>query len=398
MKSGYGRSREKNCQIDQLCLGFYKAEGRRTIPSFADMQDTLEPIPEDVFIIDPVVHALNLDRSNVASKYGEQLHIMSYGLHTMMSPEDRQCPHDIYMTDMDPHILVRTMLEESRTDLIATHTLRLDSWFKDGFAAEWKTVEMCKTYPTRCLGYLGLDPTQDRQKVLDDLDRQHEDLPDAIGVKLYPHQMDPYRRWLANDDTVMALIERARDRGIRSIAIHKALPNGSVPLAPYRIGEDFEQAADAFPDMVFEIIHSGMAFVEETAMAIGRFPNVYANLETTTALLWQAPGRFEAALALLMQWGGIEKLFWSTGCTVIHPQHVLELFWNFRFSEETMSRHGIPQLERVIKEMILGGNYARAMGLDLGRIASAQAEDNFAPAKKQGLKEAWSSWKEAAAA
>ncbi|MEE4155239.1 MAG: amidohydrolase family protein [Erythrobacter sp.] len=368
------------------------------MPNFSVIQSSLEPIPDEVFIIDPVVHALNLDAGNIASKYGEQLHMMSYGLHTMMSPEDRQCPQGVYMVDMDPHVLLRTMFEESRTDLVATHTLRLDSWFKDGFAAEWKTVEMCKAHPQRCLGYLGLDPTQDKAAVLEDLERQFEDLPGAIGVKLYPHQMDPYRRWLTNDDTVMALIERAQTLGLKSIAIHKALPNGSVPLAPYRIGEDFEQAADAFPGMNFEIIHSGMAFVEETAMAIGRFPNVYANLETTTALLWQAPGRFEAALALLMQWGGVEKLFWSTGCTVIHPQHVLELFWNFRFSEEAMAKHGIPQLERPIKEAILGGNYARAMGLDVGALRGAQAGDDFTSAKAQGLKPAWSIWQEASAA
>jgi len=113
----------------------------------------------------------------------------------------------------------------------------------------------------------------------------------------------------------MRLIERAAALGLRTIAIHKALPNGSVPLDSYRIGEDFEQAADAFPDMTFEIIHAGMAFIEETAMAVGRFPNVYANLETTTAMLWQAPGRFEKALATLMQWGGPGKFF------VVHGLH-----------------------------------------------------------------------------
>lgn len=356
----------------------------------------LEPIPDDVFIIDPVVHALNLSQGNVASRYGEQLYRMSYGLHTILSPPHALCPQDIYMADMHPDVLVRTMFEESRTDLIGTHTLRLDTWFKDGFAAEWKTNAMCLGNPARCLGYVGLDPTMERQAVLDDLDRQLEALPEAIGVKLYPHQMNPYRRWLANDDTVLALIERASDRGLRSIAIHKALPNGSVPLAPYRIGEDFEQAADTFPDMAFEIIHSGMAFVEETAMAVGRFPNVYANLETTTAMLWQAPGRFEAALALLMQWGGPEKVFWSTGCTVVHPQHLLELFWNFRFSEYTMARHGVPQCVEPIKRLILGGNYARAMGLDVAELQRAQANDAFAAQRAEGLRTPWSVWREAA--
>lgn len=352
--------------------------------------DHLLPLPDDLFVIDPVVHALNLDHANVASKYGEQLYQMSYGLHAMLSPSHALAPQDVYMADMPPEALVRTMFEESRTDLIATHTLRLDSWFKDGFAAEWKTVAMCRDFPTRVLGYVGLDPTQEKAAVLDDLERQVAATPNAIGVKLYPHQMDPYRRWLANDDTVMALIERAQALGLKTVAIHKALPNGSVPLAPYRIGEDFEEAADAFPDMSFEIVHSGMAFIEETAMAIGRFPNVYANLETTTAMLWQAPGRFEAALALLMQWGGPEKILWSTGCTVVHPQHLIELMWAFQFSAEAQARHGIPPISDEVKRMIFAGNYARAVGLDIGAWQARQAGDDFAGRRE--LKRPWSVW------
>ncbi len=346
-------------------------------------------LPDDVFVIDPVVHALNLDHGNVASRYGEQLYAMSYGLHALLSPPEALCAPDVYMTDMPPEALVRTMFEESQTSLVGTHTLRLDTWFKDGFAAEWKTVEMTRRWPNRVLGYVGLDPTQERAAVIEDLERQVADMPGAIGVKLYPHQMDPYRHWLTNDETVLRLIERAQTLGLKSIAIHKALPNGSVPLAPYRIGEDFEQAADAFPAMAFEIVHSGMAFVEETAMAIGRFPNVYANLETTTAMLWQAPGRFEAALALLMQWGGPEKILWSTGCTVVHPQHLLQLFWAFSFSAETCDRHGIPPIDEAIKRAILGGNYARMIGLDLVDLAARQAGDEF---DGVALKEPWSCW------
>ncbi|MGJ3648159.1 amidohydrolase family protein [Sphingomonas sp. GlSt437] len=352
--------------------------------------DHLPPLPDDLFVIDPVVHALNLDHGNVASKYGEQLYQMSYGLHAMLSPPHALAPQATYMTDMAPEVLVRTMLEESRTSLIATHTLRLDSWFRDGFAAEWKTIAMTRDFPTRVLGYVGLDPCEEKAAVLDDLERQVAATPNAVGVKLYPHQMNPYRRWLTSDDTVVALIERAQALGLKTIAIHKALPNGSVPLAPYRIGEDFEEAADAFPEMSFEIVHSGMAFIEETAMAIGRFPNVYANLETTTAMLWQAPGRFESALALLMQWGGPEKIIWSTGCTVVHPQHLIELMWAFQFSEEAQARHGIPPISEDVKRLIFAGNYARAVGLEIEVWRARQAEDDFAwPVE---LKRPWSAW------
>jgi hypothetical protein len=347
-------------------------------------------LPDDLFVIDAVVHALNLDRANIASRYGEQLWRMSYGLHRMLSPAHALCPEVTYMTDMAGETLVRTLLEETATSLMATHTLTLSSWFKDGFAAEHKTVAMCRDFPTRVLGYIGVDPCGDRQAVLDDMDRQLEALPGAVGMKMYPHQMNPYRAWRTDDDVTMAAIAHGAKRGLKTVAIHKALPNGSVPLAPYRIGEDFELAVDAFPDMAFEIVHSGMAFIEETAMAIGRFPNVYANLETTTALLWQAPGRFEAALALLLQWGGPEKLLWGTGCTVVHPQHLIEAMWAFEFRPETLDRHGIPPMDEGVKRAILGGNYARMIGRDLGDLRAMQAGDGFEGPRER--KAPWTIW------
>ena len=348
-------------------------------------------LPSDVFVVDAVIHALNLAPGNIASKYGQQLYDMSYGLHCMLTPPDRLVPQSVYMADMPPEALVRTIFEETQTSLAVTHSLTLDSWFHDGFAAEWKTVAMARAHPDRVLAYVGIDPSGEVSAVLDDLDRQLEDLPSAVGLKMYPHQMDPYRHWLMDNDAVLQLIERAQAKGLKSVAIHKALPNGTVPLAPYRIGRDFEAAADAFPGMAFEIVHSGMAFVEETAMAIGRFPNVYANLETTTALLWQAPGRFAEALGLLLQWGGPEKLLWATGCTVTHPQHLLEAFWAFELPDVVCARYGVPPLSEAVKRLVLGGNYARMIGLDVPALLARQQGDGFGDAGR-ALVAPWSAW------
>ena len=229
----------------------------------------LAPIPDDVFVIDPVVHAFNLDHANVASRYGEQLYQMSYGLHAGFSPPEATIEEAAYKTDMPIGALLDTMFLESQTDVVAHHTLTLNSWFADGFCARVKTEEGARAHPERCLAYLGVDPTEGYEAAAADLIEQHEALPDAVGLKLYPHQIDPYRRWRADDDSVMRLIELCQRRGLRTVAIHKALPNGSVPLESYRV-DDLDVAADSFPGMAFEIIHSGMAFVEETAFAISR--------------------------------------------------------------------------------------------------------------------------------
>ena len=356
----------------------------------------LRPIPDDVFVIDPVVHAFNLDPSNVATRYGQQLHDMSYGLHAGFSPPEATIEQSAYMTDMPVKALLDTMFLESQTDVVAHHTLTLNSWFEDGFCSRAKTEEGARAEPERCLAYLGVDPTEGYEKAASDLIEQHEALPDAVGLKLYPHQIDPYRRWRADDDGVMRLIALCQQRGLKTIAIHKALPNGSVPLESYKV-DDLDVAADSFPGMAFEIIHSGMAFVEETAFALARFPNVYANLETTTAMVWAAPGRFSDVLGQLMFWGGPEKILWSTGCTVVHPQHLLSLFWGFQFDEDTIRRIGVPPLTEDVRRAILSGNYARMIGMDIGAKRAAIADDGYARrrAERGGLDVPWTHWRTA---
>ena len=62
----------------------------------------------------------------------------------------------------------------------------------------------------------------------------------------------------------------------------------------YRM-DDIDAAADAFPGLAFEVVHGGMAFVEETARQLARYPNVYVNLEVTASLSMSAPAQFTQA-------------------------------------------------------------------------------------------------------
>jgi predicted TIM-barrel fold metal-dependent hydrolase len=297
---------------------------------------------------------------------------------------------------MAPRTLVESLFLESRVDVAATHTLRLDSWFHDGFSARAKTEALASAWPNRMIGYVGLDATQPLEHCIADLDEQLERLPHAAGLKLYPHQIDPYRRFRADDPGLIELFRHACVRGLRTVAIHKALPNGPVPLAPYAI-EDMEVACDTLPEMNFEIVHAGMAFLEETALALARYPNVYCNLETTTALLWRAPGQFEEILARLMFFGGPARILFASGFALVHPQHLIELFWNFSFSEAVLRKYGLPQIGEAEKRMILGENYARMIGRDPAAMKAAVQHDAFSEAvRRDGLRAPFSSWRNAA--
>src|ERR687896_793396 len=307
-----------------------------------------EALPDDVFVIDAVVHAYNLDPRNARNKYGRQLIDLITGIHTGWNPPGMALAADSFRTDTSIESVVRAVFEESQTAMAVHHVLRLDSWFHDGLAAFHKTHEAVRRWPNRMIGYVGVDPLAPQEVYLDDLRRQVDQMPGAVGLKLYPHAVDPYRRWRADDDEIMAL---------------------------------------------FELAHSGMAFLDETALAIGRYPNVYANLEVTIMLLHRAPGWFEEILGQLLFWGGPHKILWSTGAVLVHPQPILEKFWELRLSERVLDKFGLEQLTREDKELILGRNYAAMIGLDLESARAAQRDDEFAVHRAEhGLRRPYSRW------
>jgi predicted TIM-barrel fold metal-dependent hydrolase len=168
-------------------------------------------------------------------------------------------------------------------------------------------------------------------------------------------------------------------------------------MNPYRV-DDVEGAAYAFPDLNFEVVHAGMAFVDETAQAVARFPNVYANLEITGLLAYFGPGKFQEILAQLLFWGGHEKLLFSASVPYGHPQYQLEALWDLEFPPELLAKYNMPQITREQKAAMLGGNYARMNGIDLTKARKAIAGDEFSQElldRGGKLDEPWSNWRRA---
>lgn len=351
-----------------------------------------EKLPDDVFVYDAVIHAYNLDPKNARNKYGIQLGSLIAGIHATWNPPHLTMDPAVFLGDAPMEAVVRTVFEESQTTMASHHVLRLDSWFHDGLCSKEKTIEAITRWPQRVTAYVGVDPLAGPDVYLDDLRRQMEEMPGSVGLKLYPHGVDPYKRWRADDEEIWSLFQLAQDLGIKTVAIHKAVPNGAVPMDPYKV-DDIDLAADAFPELNFEIVHSGMAFLDETAWAIGRYPNVYANLEITTSLLLHAPGWFEEILAQLMFWG-VDKVIWSTGCMLTHPQPLLEQFWAMRFSESILEKFGINQITEEDKRKILGLNYANLMGINVDEALKNVANDEFSQKRaRNGLAAPFSTWR-----
>lgn len=346
------------------------------------------------FIINPIAHAYNLTDENLRDNpYGRGLRDLLVKLHLVWNPPELRVPAEVYISDWPMEVLARTLFLETDIDMACNMYLRLDSWFRDGLCSRKKNVEAATRWPNRFMTYVGVSPTRGLDVCLKDLEEQMKELPNSIGLKLYPDEVEPFRSWRMDDpDLAYPLFERAQKLGIKTVAIHKAIPNGPVPINPYRV-DDVDGAAIHFPELNFEIVHSGLAFVEETAHAIARFPNVYANLEITSLLMHHAPGMFDEIMAQFLFWGGAEKIVYSDGTLFCHSQPLLEKMWNLDFSEELLAKYNLKPLSKAHKALILGGNYARIVGLDVEKAKRAIADDEFSREQKRtGRQAPYSNW------
>jgi predicted TIM-barrel fold metal-dependent hydrolase len=196
-------------------------------------------------------------------------------------------------------------------------------------------------------------------------------------LKLYPLDIvdGEIRPWLMSDpERLFPILDRAQERGIRNIAIHKALPIGPLPMASFKPG-DVEEAAAAFPELTIEIVHGGLAFLEETAWQVARHPNIVINLEATNYAILKAPLAFAQVIGTLLNFGAENRMVWATGAMAVHPRPLIEAFWAFEMPEMLVQGYGFPPLTDETKRKILGENAARMLGVDLDAARDRAAAD-----------------------
>jgi predicted TIM-barrel fold metal-dependent hydrolase len=332
-------------------------------------------------VIDAVVHPYNLAEENFRTAHARPITDIVSGGNRAVAPAGYRLPQDAYERNWSIEEVATMSFVESYADLAAYHVVPIRA-YHDGICSVEKGLEAQERWSDRFLFYVGVDPLEG-PKAIEDLERQVELFDQVAGLKLYPNSWlgQEVKGWLMDDPEVaFPLFERARQLGIRTIAIHKAIPLGPVELLHYRV-DDIDRAAMAFPDLNFEIMHGGMAFLEETAWQLARFRNVWVNLETTATMLSNRPGAFERAMAALVAHGGpraLSQIIWGTGCMVSHPRPHLEKFVReFTFSPETIERFGLPEFTPQRKRAILAENYARLHQLDLGERLSRIKGDEF---------------------
>jgi hypothetical protein len=353
-------------------------------------------IPDDAFVMDSTVHVYNFSKANIlesAGPYPMELAGMLYeGFMKQFSPRGQPqyiMPREWYYDEPAPNLerLVHALFAESQTDACIYHGLPNFGYFKDGGSPLWVGEQMRERWPGRVELYGPVSPWQADWR--DRID-EHVEKSKVKGIKLYPMDLvDGEVKGFRLDDPQVAfpIIEYARKRGIRNVAFHKSIPFGRVPMDTFRV-TDVDSPAIAFPDVSFEIVHGGFAFLEDTAWLVGRFPNVAINLEGGSGYLCNAPRRFAELLGTFLSVGGAERIYWSVGTVALHPQPFLDAFWNLEMPADLVEGYGLPPLTEEIKRNILGLNHAKALGFDVAAMRAKSAGDEFS--KRSSLAPPWS--------
>lgn len=180
--------------------------------------------------------------------------------------------------------------------------------------------------------------------------------------------------WM-DDDPGLAMIERARKLGVKTIAIHKGLPFGQRSYE-HSTCADIGRVAKRFPDVNFLIYHSGfvagkpegphdpartdgidslVTSLQQAGVKPGS--NVYAELGSTWRFLMRDPDSAAHALGKLFKAVGDTNVLWGTDSIWYgSPQDQIQAFRAFQIAPALRDKHGYPEITPALRAKVFGLN------------------------------------------
>jgi len=237
-------------------------------------------------------------------------------------------------------------------------------WWEDWWAPVELQYEMARRYPDRVLFCGGVDPSfKGLDHALEMLERQVTEMG-AVSMKFYNGHVE--RPWRCDDEEIAyPIYERCRDLGITVLQFHKGFPQGTENIE-HVMPNDLQKAARDFPELQFLIHHLSVPYFEETISLAQRFPNVSLVLSSNLCFTPIAPRQVAEQLGRLLRDVGVHKLIWGSEAGLGgSPAPYLDAFIALKMPEDLQEGYGYPSITHEDRRAILGGNFARIMGVDV---------------------------------
>ena len=319
------------------------------------------------FILDAVAHAYHFGEDNYAHQaHASAITDLAYSL--IAADATHWMPREAYCRDWSVEEMAWLLFTETDTDVAVFHPTPINA-YKDGLISVREggrgppALAATGSWPTR-------PSTRSPGRRRSTSSSARSSCYDPIGLKLYPTswRTGGYPEGWRMDDPEVAfpLYEKARSLGPEA-PWPSTSPCRSAPCRWTRSSPATSTRRRAtFPDLAFEIVHGGVAFTEETAWMLARFPNVYINMETLNIILALNPRRFAEIMATLLSVGGeavdpaVPLGQRRDGAAPASSASTRSCA--FQMPEDLLSAGGVfgevPQLTDEHKRMMLGSNYA----------------------------------------
>jgi len=200
--------------------------------------------------------------------------------------------------------------------------------------------------------------------------------------------------FLHDEDTGLAMIEKARALGVKNICVHKGLPFGRRSYK-HSLASDIGIVAKIFPDVNFLVYHSGfiagqpegpydpnrgegidelIRSVEEHE--IPRNSNVYAELGSTWRYAMRDPNTAAHIIGKLVKHIGEKNVLYGSDCIWYgSPQDQIQAFRAFQISDELQEKHGYPKMTSELRARIFGLNATRPYGINVDEVLKRARHD-----------------------
>ena len=202
------------------------------------------------------------------------------------------------------------------------------------------------------------------------------------------------------DDEKLLFSDFLRNCGstrFQTVAIHKAIVMGPVPIEPY-FPFEVGAAARAFPDINFEIVHGGWAFNGRDYIASPVASQlITVSTEGTTALLAKSPRKFLEIIGTLMLNGATDRILWAIGGLVRSFSLVRGGVLEHRDAGRPRRRLRLPASDRGSEAQDPRTHAARMLGIDVEQFRQQTREDGILGKPRQ-LAEPYSTLKPTMAA
>jgi predicted TIM-barrel fold metal-dependent hydrolase len=346
----------------------------------------------NMVIVDAVVHPWNMSPENQNPAAQAQIdavyasHKLSYNEANaafILQPEE-------FFRDLSFDVIGRAEFAESPVDYAVLHSLPNLGFGLGHITLPEKCAAFREQFPHRC-SMLGTVGTPVAATAIDEIKRQI-DLYDIDGVKLYPAFFydgigEGWR--LDGEDWATPFLEFCQKQGLTRVAVHKALWLEPAPRDAFSI-DDFESPLSRFPDMTFEMVHGGAAFLDQTIELMKRHRNLYLTLETTFSYVLTRPRVFDKVLGRLITEVGSDRLLFASGNNLAHPLPLIEAFQDYQFAPEHCEEFGVRELTETDRRNIMGENAIDLYGINRDALVAATAADAFAGVRAKGIPGPWS--------